>query len=155
MRRLARGLWLSRPPHCFEPTTGDGGKAHLPSSAAAGPPLPPLKEAAVVAVAERLPVTCANANSNSNANATAGRSAPPPAASHSVLEAMGAAAGKEWFRRTEARAPTRPRPPEPVCLVNEGALTQAHWARVAALLPPCPEGPRPSATGQGYYPQAV
>lgn len=145
VRRLARALWLSRPAACFKTTAGTTNKAPLRSSASlpVAPPLPPLKDAAVVAVAEGLPLTCAGVRAGgaaaaAAANATAGDSAPYSASSHSVLQAMSAASGKEWFRRTGARAPVRPRPPEPVCLVNEGALTRAHWAAVAALLPPCP-----------------
>ena len=126
--------------------------------------LPPVRDSAIVAVAEQLPLTCANppalhANSappvpssdssrssseagNSRSDSSSGDgssgSSVSSSSSLSVLEAMSQSSSAEWYRRTGVRAPTKqPHQPVPICLINEGALTREHWVRITALLPPC------------------
>ena len=98
--------------------------------------LPTIKEAEVLEVTASLPLSCPDPGLPS---ATTALPAAPqqqrPA--QSVLEALGAAAGAEWFRRTGARKPQRPRPALAICLVDESAMGRRHWDKVNSLLPPC------------------
>ena len=180
MRRLLRAVWLSRPLACFEhrastsshikppvlassssavPTSNHATSTH--NSQARSPRtkampaqnLPPLRDSALVAVAEKLPLTCAyppathgSASSSSSSGDSGSRSSDSSDSSRrstinnnpSVLEAMSQSSTAEWYRRSGARAPAKPlHAPVSICLVNEGALTREHWAQITALLPTC------------------